>query len=85
MPQASARHLLVDSEEVCLELKKEIEGGVTSQKLLKLIHFAHLAHKVENLVLLAQVKWLKNLTKLFSTAKLVKFLAQLRLSSVTTY
>ncbi len=27
MAQASARHILVDSEEICLELKKEIEQG----------------------------------------------------------
>lgn len=27
MPTASARHLLVDSEEKCLELKNKIEGG----------------------------------------------------------
>ena len=27
MPSASARHLLVASEEKCLKLKKEIEGG----------------------------------------------------------
>jgi len=27
MSQASARHILVDSEEKCLELKAEIEGG----------------------------------------------------------
>jgi peptidyl-prolyl cis-trans isomerase C len=27
MASASARHILVDSEEVCLELKAEIEGG----------------------------------------------------------
>ena len=27
MAKATARHILVDSEEVCLELKKEIEEG----------------------------------------------------------
>ena len=27
MPKASARHILVDSEEACLNLKSEIEGG----------------------------------------------------------
>jgi len=27
MAQASARHILVDSEEICLELKQEIEQG----------------------------------------------------------
>ncbi len=27
MPSASARHVLVESEEKCLELKKKIEGG----------------------------------------------------------
>lgn len=27
MPKASARHILVDSEESCLNLKSEIEGG----------------------------------------------------------
>ena len=27
MAQATARHILVDSEEICLELKKEIEQG----------------------------------------------------------
>ena len=27
MPSASARHVLVETEEKCLELKKEIEGG----------------------------------------------------------
>ena len=27
MSQASARHILVDSEEKCLQLKTEIEGG----------------------------------------------------------
>ena len=27
MAKATARHILVDSEEVCLELKKEIEQG----------------------------------------------------------
>ena len=27
MANASARHILVDSEEKCLELKEEIEGG----------------------------------------------------------
>lgn len=27
MAKASARHILVDSEEICLELKKEIENG----------------------------------------------------------
>jgi peptidyl-prolyl cis-trans isomerase C len=27
MATARARHILVDSEEVCLELKQEIEGG----------------------------------------------------------
>lgn len=28
MPKASARHILVDSEEKCNELKTQIEGGV---------------------------------------------------------
>jgi peptidyl-prolyl cis-trans isomerase C len=28
MPQAEARHILVPSEEACLALKAEIEGGV---------------------------------------------------------
>jgi peptidyl-prolyl cis-trans isomerase C len=27
MPRASARHILVETEEKCLELKKEIENG----------------------------------------------------------
>jgi peptidyl-prolyl cis-trans isomerase C len=27
MPKASARHILVDTEEKCMELKKEIENG----------------------------------------------------------
>jgi len=27
MAQATARHILVDSEEICLELKKEIDQG----------------------------------------------------------
>lgn len=27
MPKATARHILVDNEEICLELKKEIEEG----------------------------------------------------------
>lgn len=27
MPQATARHILVDSEAQCVELKNEIEGG----------------------------------------------------------
>ncbi|MEE3233145.1 MAG: peptidylprolyl isomerase [Candidatus Latescibacterota bacterium] len=27
MANARARHILVDSEEICLELKQEIEGG----------------------------------------------------------
>jgi peptidyl-prolyl cis-trans isomerase C len=27
VPKASARHILVDSEEACLNLKSEIEGG----------------------------------------------------------
>lgn len=27
MPQATARHILVDSEALCVELKNEIEGG----------------------------------------------------------
>ena len=27
MAKATARHILVDSEEICLELKKEIEAG----------------------------------------------------------
>ena len=27
MATARARHILVDNEEICLELKKEIEGG----------------------------------------------------------
>lgn len=27
MAEATARHILVDSEEICLELKKEIEEG----------------------------------------------------------
>ncbi|KUJ82478.1 peptidylprolyl isomerase [Microbulbifer flavimaris] len=27
MPKATARHILVESEEKCQELKKEIEGG----------------------------------------------------------
>ncbi|MCH2204814.1 MAG: peptidylprolyl isomerase [Lentisphaerales bacterium] len=35
MPQASARHILVDNEEVCLELKKEIEGGVDFAEVAK--------------------------------------------------
>lgn len=35
MPQASARHILVDSEEKCLELKTEIENGADFADLAK--------------------------------------------------
>ena len=32
MARASARHILVDTEAACLELKKEIEGGVSFEE-----------------------------------------------------
>ncbi|WP_346837264.1 peptidylprolyl isomerase [Microbulbifer sp. SAOS-129_SWC] len=33
MPKAKARHILVDSEEKCLDLKKQLEGGADFAKL----------------------------------------------------
>jgi len=33
MTKASARHILVDTEELCLDLKKKIEGGEDFAKL----------------------------------------------------
>ncbi|MGY8864703.1 MAG: peptidylprolyl isomerase [Methylophagaceae bacterium] len=35
MAKATARHILVDSEEVCLELKKEIEQGTDFASVAK--------------------------------------------------
>lgn len=35
MAQAAARHILVDSEEKCLELKKEIENGADFSEVAK--------------------------------------------------
>ena len=35
MPRASARHILVDSEEKCLQLKTEIAGGASFEELAK--------------------------------------------------
>lgn len=35
MAQATARHILVDSEEICLELKKEIEQGADFAEVAK--------------------------------------------------
>jgi peptidyl-prolyl cis-trans isomerase C len=35
MTRASARHILVDSEEKCLQLKSEIEGGADFGELAK--------------------------------------------------
>lgn len=35
MTQASARHILVESEEKCLQLKAEIEGGASFEDLAK--------------------------------------------------
>ncbi|MFT7373767.1 MAG: peptidyl-prolyl cis-trans isomerase C [Oleiphilaceae bacterium] len=35
MVQAAARHILVDSEEKCLELKTEIEGGASFADIAK--------------------------------------------------
>ncbi|MGB1580741.1 MAG: peptidylprolyl isomerase [Nevskiales bacterium] len=35
MPQASARHILVDSEEQCQQLKDQIEGGSDFAELAK--------------------------------------------------
>ncbi len=35
MAKATARHILVDSEEICLELKKEIEEGADFAKVAK--------------------------------------------------
>jgi len=35
MAKATARHILVDSEEICLELKKEIEEGADFADIAK--------------------------------------------------
>ena len=35
MAKATARHILVDSEEICLELKKEIEQGTDFAEVAK--------------------------------------------------
>ena len=35
MASASARHILVDSEEKCLDLKAQIEGGSSFEELAK--------------------------------------------------
>ena len=35
MPRASARHILVDSEDKCLKIKAEIEGGASFEDLAK--------------------------------------------------
>jgi peptidyl-prolyl cis-trans isomerase C len=35
MPEASARHILVDSEVICSDLKKEIEGGAAFADIAK--------------------------------------------------
>lgn len=35
MPQAQARHILVDSEETCQQLKTEIEGGADFAAIAK--------------------------------------------------
>lgn len=35
MAQASARHILVENEAVCLELKTEIEGGKSFESVAK--------------------------------------------------
>ncbi|ARU55180.1 MAG: peptidylprolyl isomerase [Pseudomonadales bacterium] len=35
MPRASARHILVNSEELCSQLKSEIEGGADFAEIAK--------------------------------------------------
>ncbi|GDY25036.1 peptidylprolyl isomerase [Agarivorans sp. Toyoura001] len=35
MPRASARHILVDTEQQCLDLKKQIEGGAAFTDIAK--------------------------------------------------
>ena len=48
MTQATARHILVETEEQCLSLKKEIESAdLTLQKPQKSILLVHLVEMVE--------------------------------------
>jgi peptidyl-prolyl cis-trans isomerase C len=47
MTQATARHILVETEEQCLSLKAEIEAGLDFAEAAKKIHHAHQVVMVE--------------------------------------
>ena len=84
MAKASARHILVDSEAKCEELKQQIEVGPILPRLPKLIQPVRRDAVVAISVNLAEDKWSRSLTKLFSVANLIPSMGQSKLNSATT-
>jgi len=62
MAKATARHILVATEDKCNELKAQIEGAPISQKSPKPIPAAHPAVKAATWARSVQARWLKNST-----------------------
>ena len=58
MAKASARHILVDSEDQCASLKQQIEDGADFAEVAKeTFKLSHLVVAAETWVNLAQGKW----------------------------
>ena len=66
MAQAEARHILVDTEELCEELKSKLLAALILLTLQKSILPAHQAPAVVTSALLDLAKWFLNLTKSYS-------------------
>ena len=63
MAKASARHILVKTEEACVDLKTKIEEGADFADMAKSIRNVHLGMKVEIWGSLAPVKWFLSLIR----------------------
>jgi len=70
MATASARHILVNDEAFCRELKEKINSGeITLKRQLESTQLVHLEKEAVNWVPLAKVKWYQSLTGSFLTMR----------------
>lgn len=84
MARASARHILVSSEEQCNALKQEIENGRDFADVAKQHPAALLAVRAATWAALAPAKWCRNSTKSSSAVNSTRFTGRFKLSLAIT-
>jgi len=83
MPKASARHILVKTEEACIDLKSKIEGGADFADMAKQLQNVHLEMTAEVWANSVPVKWFLSLIQSCLMMMWEKFMVRLKLNSDT--